>query len=364
MKKIVSSILLSGSLVIAAPIVMESGYVKIGVSDDGTFGVGSTTSPGILYDINGTGNYGDDDYLTPGTPHEFFTVQITGDTNATYENNNKFYTSPQMPTTITGDIHEVTATSMVQDSSSGSAVDQLKIIQTYTLEENSKIVKIDVSIENVSSETIENVKFARGLDPDVDVNTYDSYDTNNTRGFDGSAVGLPVFPKTDVVIAEGEMTKKVISLLYTGSYPHNTNIDRNWGTLPSVILEGKDDGYGDYTINLALDLGTMAPGDIAEFRYGYVLGDNLEDLGDILPPEEPPVDEPGDNPPVVTPPTANPPAVTPPAEVPDQPYNRNDNPLTPQSGSAPAYSFAGLLMMMLSFGFFAYRRNTTKETRS
>jgi len=344
MKKVVSSILLMGSLAIADPIIMESGYVQAGVSDDGTFGVGNDTSPGILYDENGTGNYGVDDYLTPGTPWEFFSLEITGDTNVTYVNNNDYASSPEMDTTITGDAHSVTAISETPDG-------LLKIIQKYTLEEGSKILQIDVSVENISASTIDNVKYARGIDPDVDVIEYDKYETNNTRGYDGSAAGLPVFPVEDVVIAEGEQTKKIISLIYTGELPHNTNIDFDWGTLPSTILEGKDDGYGDNTINVAMDLGTMAPGDIKEFSFAYVLSDDRADLGDVTMRAE-------------TTTIAPPPPIASPAPLVDETYNRNDNPDTPQHGSAPAYNFGSILLMLLMFGFLSYRKISTKEARN
>ena len=335
MKKIVSAILLMSSFAAAVTtgsIIMDSGYVQAGVSDDGTFGVGDTNPPGILYDENGTGNYGVDDYLTPGTPWEFFTLEITADTNVTYTNNNDWYGSPEMPTYITGDTHQVTATSETPDG-------LLRMVQTYTLEEGSKVLQVNVTVENISDSTIENVKYARGIDPDVDVVEYKIFETNNTRGYDGSAEGLPVFPVTDVVIAEGEKTKKVISLLYTGELPHNTNIDSEWGMLPSKILEGQDDGYGDNTINLAIDLGAMEPGDIKEFSFAYVLGDNLPDLAGILSPPPAPV-----------------------TLVNVTSYNRNDNPVTPQHGSAPAFNMGSLLVMFLLFGLLFYRKSASRRS--
>jgi hypothetical protein len=39
-----------GSSAIAAPLVLEGNYVKIGVNDAGTVGSGGATSPGIQYD--------------------------------------------------------------------------------------------------------------------------------------------------------------------------------------------------------------------------------------------------------------------------------------------------------------------------
>jgi len=332
MKKIIGLILLICSLAIASgtgSIILESGYVKVGVSEDGTFGVGGSLSPGILYDENGTGNYGVDDYLTPGDPFEFFTLEmeIIGDKNVTYINNNDDYMNPEMPTVISGDSHMVITESKTPD-------DLLKLTQTYTLEEGSKILRIDVEVENISASTI-NVKYARGLDPDVDANTYGIYETNNTRGYDGSADGLPVFPVEDVVIAEGERTKKIIALLYIGEYSHNTSIDSDWDTLPSNILGGKDDGIGDNTINLAVDLGTMTPGDIKEFSVAYISSNDLSDLSGVLP--------------LAAPPTAS-------------TYTRNDNPNTPQHGSAPAFNIGSLLILFLLFGLLFYRNTVSRRS--
>ena len=56
----------------AAPVTLENGYVRAGVSDTGTLGSNGNNPPGILFDKTGTGNYGVNDFLTPGTPFEGF----------------------------------------------------------------------------------------------------------------------------------------------------------------------------------------------------------------------------------------------------------------------------------------------------
>ena len=343
MKKIVSSILLMGSLAVATPIIMESGYVKAGVSEDGTFGVGGSTSPGILYDENGTGNYGVDDYLTPGTPFEFFSLKVDG---VLYTNGNS-KSLPDMNTSISGDAHNVTVVSYTPDNA-------LKITQTYTLEEGSKLIVIDAEIENISASDFSSILFSRGLDPDVDVVTFGSYDTNNTRGLDRSAIDLPNIPANSIILAEGVHTKKVISLFYRGTLEHNTTTMSPWPTDPTIILQGSGDTFGDHSINVAMNIGSIAAGDIVSFRYAYGLGNDIGDLGEIIAPE----------PPVVLPPVGEEPPVKPEQPIENAPYDRNDNPITPQNGNAPAYSFGTLFMMMLMFGFFAYRRTTAKEARS
>ena len=74
-----ASALLMGSSAIAAPLVLEGNYVKIGVNDAGTIGSGENTPPGILYDSTGTATFNPSyDYLTPGSPFEGWTVKGQG----------------------------------------------------------------------------------------------------------------------------------------------------------------------------------------------------------------------------------------------------------------------------------------------
>ena len=54
----------------AAPVTIADGFIDAGVSDSGSLGSNGGTSPGILYDVTGTGNYGNNDFLTPGSPFE------------------------------------------------------------------------------------------------------------------------------------------------------------------------------------------------------------------------------------------------------------------------------------------------------
>ena len=100
-----ASALLMGSSAIAAPLVLEGNYVKIGVNDAGTVGSGGNTSPGILYDSTGTATFNPSyDYLTPGSPFEGWTVKGI-DTDGTtvlfnYTNNNTNVASPNITGTL------------------------------------------------------------------------------------------------------------------------------------------------------------------------------------------------------------------------------------------------------------------------
>jgi hypothetical protein len=94
---------LSKVINISNSLIMDNNFVKAGVSDDGTFGVGGTKKPGFQLDPWGDGNYtaivdsldGVDtnstpDYLTPGSPFEGFSLKFDIEGNVTIykENNN------------------------------------------------------------------------------------------------------------------------------------------------------------------------------------------------------------------------------------------------------------------------------------
>lgn len=259
-----TSILLS-----ANPIILDNGYLKVGVSDDGTFGFGDTNPPGIMFDNNGTGNYGVDDYLIPGNPWEFFGVEIDG---TGYFNNNDDSEPDQIPnTTISGDASQVTAVSTIPGL--------VRLTQTYSLQADSKVMQISAILENISGSALNNVRYIRGLDPDVDVIAYGEYDTHNYRGTTLSG-GTVVAPE-DIVIAEGMNTGKIIALYVNSPYTHNTAVT-DWATDATTTLNGTDVGDGDYTINAAIDFGTLPAGESIEFRLNYIASQDGTDLEGIL----------------------------------------------------------------------------------
>ena len=80
-KALLASVAFAGACLVgaaqAAPVMIEDGFVQAGVSDFGTLGSDYGTSPGILYDKTGMGNYGINDFLTPGDPFEGFYIKST-----------------------------------------------------------------------------------------------------------------------------------------------------------------------------------------------------------------------------------------------------------------------------------------------
>ncbi|QYU66068.1 hypothetical protein J4558_13765 [Leptolyngbya sp. 15MV] len=99
----------------AAPLTLTGNFVQVGVSDRGTLGSNGSTPPGMRHDPTGAGNFTPggiaNDYLTPGTPHEGFSINSTQtgyreNTNASSFNSFAF----SAPTTTTVSGYSIAAT--------------------------------------------------------------------------------------------------------------------------------------------------------------------------------------------------------------------------------------------------------------
>ena len=242
-------------------IIMNNGYIKTAISTDGTLGIGSTGNPGIQYDSNGGGDdYLDTaDYLTPGTPQELFSIEYDGNL---LTNNNAAYTSPAIPTIISGDTNQVVAVSTTSDG-------KLEITQVYSLPEGAKVLTITVSIKNISSSTVTGVKFLRSTDPDVDSNGL-AGSTSSTNNFRGSTVNSA----ENFVYSVGPVSGRVIGLFSSDATTHNTSVS-SWTTDPDIALAGGNVGNGDNTIDLGFNLGNLNAGGTGSFSFLYVFADTV-----------------------------------------------------------------------------------------
>ncbi|NQY86832.1 MAG: DUF4347 domain-containing protein [Colwellia sp.] len=246
---------------LASSIIMNNGFVKTAISQDGTLGIGGTGKPGIQYDADGGGDDFLDsaDYLTPGAPQELFSVKHAGILET---NNNSNYTRPSMETTISGSSSQVVAVSTTADG-------KLEITQIYSLPEGAKVLTINVTIKNISASTVADVKYLRSTDPDVDSNGLagSTSSTNNTRG-------TGVYSANDFVLSEGPVSGRVIGLYSSSSVTHNTSIS-GWTKDPDVALAGGNVGNGDKTIDLGFNIGSLAAGSSSSFNFLYVFANTI-----------------------------------------------------------------------------------------
>lgn len=241
--------------VLAAPIVLENGYVQAGVNDSGTLGSGGNTPPGILFDPTGSASYGINDFLTPGTPFEgYYLTASAGSAGANNDYDSGFgLTSPVA----------VSGTSATWSGTNGV----FNITNTYNLTTlgGQSVIAINTSLTNISTAAITSLQFLRTLDPDPDVNAFGSYDTNNVVLSDNQACGT------------GTMSGQTICIYSFDAAIHRAGVSSAWTTSPANYLAGVNDGNGDNAIGIAFNLGTIGAGQTLSFTYGYSLGATREE---------------------------------------------------------------------------------------
>lgn len=265
----------------ATPLTLTGDYLKIGISDYGTLGSDGSTSPGILHDPTGTGNFCNpicNDYLTPGTPHEGFS--FNSDQTGMIQNDNTGYAQfgpAASPTLLTGAAAMGYANAATWTGTYGATAPLLTITNSYFFNPGDQRILIQTTLTALGELT--NAAFARSEDPDPDVNTFGSYDTNNQRG-------NSLFSVADFVGAAGASTGLTIALLNGTGNPadHNTAIGDGCCSNqdPYYDLLGGSGALTspyDQSINMAWRLGDMRPGSPITLTYYYVFGENIDTTG-------------------------------------------------------------------------------------
>lgn len=242
---------------LATPVVIQNGYVQAGVSDYGTLGSNGNTSPGILFDATGTGSYGVNDFLTPGSPFEgFYVTTATSLGNGAANNQGPSGFGFTSPTPLSG-------TSATWSGTNGS----FNIVNSYSLTTLSgqSVIAINSILTNISNASFSGVNFLRTLDPDPDVNAFGSYSTNNVVLSDNQACGT------------GPASGQTICIYSYDTGTHKAGVSSGWTTNPAAYLAGINDGpTGDYAIGVGFNLGDIAAGQSVSINYGYSLGATRE----------------------------------------------------------------------------------------
>lgn len=258
---------------------IDNGFIKFGFSDAGTLGYGSNRTPGIFYDSTGKGDYkANADFLTPGSPRESFSIKVG---STVYSNQNEAYNRPSIPTTIKTDL--VTEGKKVYGTVTAvSNINGLEITQKYTVNADDTIINMSVTVKNTTGATVNNVKYSRGIDPDVD-SPLGTTSTNNTQGTTGVS-------KNDLVLSEGPISHRIIGFYSNDPMTHNTSVTRSWSVDPDDALSGVMDGTGDNTINIGFNLGNLAAGQSKSFNFAYVFVASPAQIKEVIatvPPSNP-----------------------------------------------------------------------------
>jgi autotransporter-associated beta strand protein len=241
---------------------LQGNYIWTGVSNNGTLGVGGSTTPGFVFDASGSGDFNTaNDYLTPGLPHEGFSISFSG--SSVLSNNNDGNTiqigSATSPLSVSnGYDHSV--------SWSGTVDGVLTIEHVYGLNDDGRQLDITTTITALTD--IEDVEFARWIDPDSG-----GAMSVNSRG--NTTLGLPA---GDWVNSVSESNGATLGLYSNSSVTHNTAISDVWSIDPADYLAGSGDTVGDHTIGIGFDLGNLSSGNDVVFEYSYVVSADANDL--------------------------------------------------------------------------------------
>lgn len=259
----------------ATPVALTGNYLEVGISDYGTFGSDGSTEPGLLHDPTGMGNFYPNgianDYLTPGNPHDGFAINSTQTGFLQNDNNGA---GSDFGTT------SPTQTGPTSATWSGSTASGVGITNSYSFGANNEQIQITTTLTNNTGSELDGLYFGRSEDPDPDLNTYGTYATNNTRG---DATTSPA----NLVSGAGAYTGLTIGILNTsGTFASNTSISYGCCSTsdPVAVFNGTDYAdyganypiidNGDYGLQMAWNLGTLAAGSSDTITYEYVFGTN------------------------------------------------------------------------------------------
>ena len=243
---------------------LSGDYVRIGVSDYGTIGSKSNTSPGILYDNSGTGTFNTSyDYLTPGSPFEGFGITLTtGGATTNYHNNNTGIQniSGGVLTDYSGTAYN--GTTFDNRAVWTGSTTNFDLAHDYRFNNNQKFV--DITTVLTAKADLTNLYFGRFTDPDARAAAGDSSATLN-------ALGYGVIPSNQVVFSEATISKYALGL-YSADTNVGAGISSSWSPLGATYYNGANGGNGDYTIGLGWYLASLANGATATFSYAYIFG--------------------------------------------------------------------------------------------
>jgi hypothetical protein len=241
-------------LVMADTFVLTGNFLQVGVSNSGglihdDYIPGDPGLPGIKYDPSGRSNFNVTDFITPGTPLEFYSAGFGGSwITAGYNDGNTFNATTIQ--TISGSTLSARTT---------GAFGVMAFTQDLWFDQNSSVIHFLVSWTNTSDSVVTDAVYARGFDPDQDDYIYETNDTLNS------------IPGSNRVRAVGPYSGWYIDIVDQngGGVP---TVNDSWDQDPYVLLTPRNDGDGDYTLAIAWGATTFDPLETKTLSFDYQVG--------------------------------------------------------------------------------------------
>lgn len=301
------------------PVFLKGNFIELGKTDAGSYGTtvppdpalgfnypyaftfpGSISPPGLGfvadYEMNGWNTSSDPgvipnhsgDYFLPGNPWEGFLVEFTYDgTEHTWRNCAANSEWQVVPTSLTNT--SAGSTQSAVWTGTASAAGQTLLVEQHTyFDVNEARFFIEVTLTNTGSETLNDVEYARHVDPDNEQNWTGSYTTSN---YVSHPTGVDGFAE---VVAIGLVHQIPMSLrLYHPDAKAHVNTAGLLISTPNTILDNQNAPtqgapfVADVGVGVAVRFPTLAPGASETFLVSYVL--NQDEIDDPTPPDPDPV---------------------------------------------------------------------------
>lgn len=272
-----------------------------GAAPDGFFGTAARSNIGMSTNPAGFGETPDlrMDYFLPGSPRERWVAGYKKSGVPTVGKNGTLSGYTEIPNTVTN----MSSGDNLYARSYGNLNDELSITQDVTFKVNDTYFLNTVTLKNIGEENIDSVRYARSFDPDNTKDQSGQYTTHNEVLFtheagDGKAVVLAdtsPYDNDPVYLATGSRSPIVY---YSSSPSARVSISNSGGydgvDPYDVDLYDSADDKGTFTdsdieINIAFDVGTLAPGQTKTVSFytsldsrdfDEVLDDIIEDEAD------------------------------------------------------------------------------------
>ncbi len=269
---------------------LQGSYVEVGMAEGGFFGT-SGAAPTGFHEIGRStlgfvADYGRDgwttgspaqtgDYFLPGSPFEGWSVKwdeggtVYGNFGGTTQN------FPMQAVTETS-AGSTQAAAWVGELTTGSG--SLRALQNVAFESDDLFFVMSVTLENIGSTTLTNVRYLRSVDPDQEVDLGGDYSTLNSVHYQPGTTGNP---DKALVVANGQIWGLTLGL---GTFDSRAVVttESPWPQDPDAVIGSPEapspssPTNADAAIALAFSLGDLAPGQTVSFSYAYIL--NADDL--------------------------------------------------------------------------------------
>jgi hypothetical protein len=263
---------------------LQGQYVEVGIRPNGAFGSSGSPSPipagyhatnapclGFRVDRSKDGwgvTTDDGDFFCPGTPYEEWMLNVGGSSLAYNSNSITSIAGSLSNANTTGSTHSITWTST-------SNYQGITVQIINSIDEAGQALNTDVTLTNSSVNSINNIYFGRGVDPDNNTNPGIYNSTNTITGQGSSSFVKAVFSNGSLIGLRSTDSRARVAR-NASSFAAGTDPRTVWDageaqTASGAMLGNLASTSADAGMYLALKIPTLTAGATTSFRISYVL---------------------------------------------------------------------------------------------